>query len=204
MAANAPASVFTLKYRAERRERWNWYKRSFLSPRGLWGYWLVVALVMSVVVLGIQIMGYPVGISGYVFAAAILIVLLGFFVTYPQVAYNPRERTLIVSEKGIESTVGTAVGKRAWQDVASITDYGETIAIVIAGGTRFGPFWIRTLNGNAFIIPNRAFANPTQRAAFLEDTQAWHAAKRMSFPRFSMTRYYADEDATPDDAIARV
>jgi len=202
MGDNAAAPKFTLKYCADRRERWNWYWRSFLSPRGLWGYWLVVAFVISIAVLGIQTMGYPVGVSGYVLGAALLIVLLVFFVTYPQVAYNPRERTLVASEKGIETAVGTAVGKRSWQDVASITDYGETIAIVIAGGTRFGPFWIRTLNGNAFIVPNRAFANPVQRAAFLEQIQEWHKAHALRFPRFAMTRYYADIDATPEAAMS--
>jgi hypothetical protein len=199
--ASIDTPSFTLKYRADRRERWNWYRRSFLSPRGLWGYWLVVALAISIVVLGIQTMGYPVGMSGYVIGAAVLILLLVFFVTYPQVAYNPRERTLIVSEKGIETSLGTATGKRSWQDVSSIADFGETIAIVIAGGTRFGPFWIRTLNGNAFIVPNRAFANPVQRAAFLEHIQAWHKAQALSFPRFAMTRYYADVDATAEAVV---
>ena len=68
-------------------------------------------------------------------------------------------------------------------------------------GTRFGPFWIRTLNGNAFIIPDRAFANLVQRAAFIEQIKVWHEANQLSFPRFSMTRYYADIDVA--DAVLR-
>jgi hypothetical protein len=201
MGASIAAPSFTLKYRAERRELWNWYKRAFWSPRGLWGYWLVVALVSSIVVMGIQTMGYPIGASGWFIAATLLIVLLGFFVIYPQAAYKARERTLTASEKGIETTIGDIFARRAWQDIASITDLGDTIAIVVAGGTKIGPAWIRTVNGNAFVIPDRAFANPVQRADFLEHIAAWHKAQALSFPRFSMARYYADIDAPADAAV---
>ena len=196
MADSASVPSFTLKYVADRRELSNWYRRSFFSPRGLWGYWAITIAAIVAVTLAVEAMAHRFAPSIFVIAGAAVLLLLSFFVLFPQATYKRLERTLIVSDRGIETTIGGVLASRSWRDVAAITDYGETIAVVIAGGARFGPVWIRTLNGNAFVIPNRAFEDPASRSRFLEQIMAWHAAQRLRFPRFAMERYYAVDPET--------
>jgi len=104
--------------------------------------------------------------------------------------YKARERVLQVSADGIDTSIGEMSGHRDWKDISSIVDRGEFIAAVVAGGIPFGIFWLRTRNGNAFIIPTRAFVTASERAAFLQQARNWHMANAARFPRFSRSRYY--------------
>lgn len=65
---------------------------------------------------------------------------------FPQVAFKSKERTLVVNEKGIWTSIGKIKATVRWEEIAAIDSTPNEIII-----TR--------KNHNAFIIPRRAFPN---------------------------------------------
>jgi hypothetical protein len=80
--------------------------------------------------------------------------LILFFVLYPQLRFKPKERTLVVDEAGVFTTIGRRSGMRKWAEISSITEDGDFIILHVA-------------NRNAFIVPPRAFRTLAERAEFL-------------------------------------
>jgi hypothetical protein len=74
-------------------------------------------------------------------------------------------RTLSISPGGMDTSIGNLAGAVPWSKVHAIWDAGQHIFVL---GTN--------LNGMA--IPNRAFADPGQRAHFLAAAQQFLAAAR--------------------------
>lgn len=182
--------IFTLMYRLERRELMKWYWWAWCQPRGLWSYWLVVWLAVVAVCYFFRVAVHPRAPVDLALFLAIAFGICVFFILYPQIMYKARERVLRATEVGLDTSIGAVSGNRSWKDIASITDRGSYIAITVAGGIPLGFFWLRTFNGNAFIIPNRAFGGSSERLAFLETIRTWHAKHALSFPRLSRRRYY--------------
>jgi hypothetical protein len=185
--------VFSLTYAVKRSELWRWYWSRWARWDGLWRYWLVLGILTFGIVLGLR---YAIAhdINSADVAAALLptAILFGFFVVFPQMAYKPRQRRLFVNATGIDTSIGELSAKRSWKDISAIYDQHEFIAAVVAGGIPLGPFWIRTRNGNSFVVPNRAFRDVQERQAFLRAILSWHQSVALRFPRFSRTRYYAE------------
>lgn len=152
---------FTLRYRARRAEIWRYYWRAWRSR--LWIYWLAIP-VGALTIFGLSLWGRPLETRDLWLAAGMAAATLLFFVLYPQLRFKPEERVLTADSIGIRSTIGKRSGARTWQEFSEIRDTGETIALVVAKTT------------NAFVIPNRAFADALERADFLESARAWHAA----------------------------
>lgn len=89
-------------------------------------------------------------------AITVLLVLL------PQILFKCAERTLTVGPEGWSTQIGKLSGSRRWADVVSIQD-GMNL-IIITGK-----------NGNALIVPNRAFPDLASRRQFLADVRYWHS-----------------------------
>jgi hypothetical protein len=70
------------------------------------------------------------------------------------------ERTLCVSEQGIETEIGAINAQIPWRKVGVVRDAGQYVLIARA-------------NGNAFFIPSRAFSGPDQKAQFLNEICHW-------------------------------
>lgn len=192
MTTNLRASdqAFVLRYRVERAEIWMWYWWAWRQPRGLWSYWVAIGALIAACCYFFRTVERPSTATDVVASLAVAFAICAFFILYPQLMYKGRERVLQVSAAGIDASVGTMSSHRDWQDIASIIDRDAFIAAVVAGGIPFGLFWLRTRNGNAFIIPNRAFESASERVAFLQQARSWHAANALRFPRFSRSRYF--------------
>jgi hypothetical protein len=80
--------------------------------------------------------------------------VISFFVAFPQLAFKSDERTLIITARGLQTTIGKKAGSMSWDDVARIEDTGGFIYIV-------------RKNLKALIIPCRAFESHQERADFL-------------------------------------
>lgn len=181
---------FTLRYKLERGEIWRRYWSRWARWDGLWRYWLFITAAVIAGTIGIRSLDHTISINDFGLAIMIVFGVILFFIVFPQLAYKPRERLMTVDESGIDSSIGSLSAHRGWKDIASIADSRDFIAGVVAGGIPLGFGWVRTRNGNAFIIPNRAFENLDQRTIFLQTIKAWHGAKAVRFPRLSWTRYY--------------
>lgn len=82
-------------------------------------------------------------------AAAIL-----FMVLYPQLRFKPQKRILTLDAGGVSTVIGRRSRTRTWAEISSIAEDGDLIIL-------------RTANGNAFIIPPRAFQAAAERDEFL-------------------------------------
>jgi hypothetical protein len=93
-----------------------------------------------------------------------------FFALWPQIRFKPAERTLSVNPSGWTTSIGDVTGARAWNEIREIVEAPGTICIV---GT----------NGNALVIPRRAFNTEAARHRFLADIRQWHQAATPERPR---------------------
>ena len=190
VSPNEDAPRFSLRYTVKRSEIWLWYWSAWARWDGLWRYWLVVAAPVAAGTLLIARSDHSLGSVDFAHAVGAVSIAFLFFVVFPQLAYRPRERKLAISSTGIDTSIGSLSGHRGWRDIASIEDHGDFIALVVAGGIPLGIGWIRTQNGNAFVIPTRAFASAAQRQALLHQAVGWHSAQAAHFPCFAWKRYF--------------
>lgn len=72
---------------------------------------------------------------------------------FPMLTFKPQERTLLVNERGIETTVGTISGSVPWQDIQEVREDGDYLVI-------------QGRNKNAFIVPPRAFQTAQAKSEF--------------------------------------
>ena len=72
---------------------------------------------------------------------------------YPQLMFKSQKRTLEIKRDGISTTVGRRSGKSSWRDIQAVSQKGT--GIVILGR-----------NGNAFVVPLRAFSSHADRDRF--------------------------------------
>jgi len=130
--------------------------------RRLWRFHLALS---STIFLGIWLVGgpsYQSAVAGLLAAA----IATPWLPLWPLLRFKPEERWLRIDQVGIETTIGRHQGRRPWSEVASIDDTDGTI-------------YISGRNGNAFVIPTRAFATPLERIAFLDAAMNWwRLAKR--------------------------
>lgn len=149
----------TLRYRSSRGEVWRWYWQAWRQR--LWKVHVVAALVLSLLMPGLKAAGHYAGWA--VWFVALLPVVIALGALFPQVMFKRAERTLTVDARGWSTRVGRASGARTWAEVASIAD--EAGGVILTG-----------TNGNALIIPERAFADASARQQFLADIRKWKSA----------------------------
>jgi hypothetical protein len=153
---------FKIEYSSRRKEIWNWYWRAWRER--FWKIHLIVILL----VVGTGC--FYANIQGTLSATTFLLSLcLGFLlilgmVIYPQVMFKSQLRTLEISPDGISTTRGTCSAKRTWNDIQSVSDQDGNIVVL-------------GRNGNAFIVPPRAFASMEEFQRFLSFAQSMVAKK---------------------------
>ena len=81
--------------------------------------------------------------------------------------FKPHERMLRLTPEGWDSTIGSKSGSKSWKATRGLAETPEGLLIV-------GD------NGNAMVVPARAFTDESHRAAVVADVRSWFAASRVS------------------------
>ena len=143
--------TFKIEYASKRSEVWNWYWRSWL--RSLWKVHLAAFLVVSASVY-VLAGGQSRSVWSVFDAIGIGVLTVSVMPLYPQLMFKPQVRVFEVDADGIQTSIAKRSAKLAWGDIRSISE--DQGYIVFTGK-----------NGNAFIIPPRAFASPIMQDEFL-------------------------------------
>ena len=154
--------LYTLRYAVTRLEVWRWYWRAWARPAGLWRTHLglgVSAAAGASVVQGWARMDWLFIVVDVTVCTAVLMVLLPL---WPQLKFKSQVRTLEVDERGYRTVIGGRTGERTWSEIQSVQDDGETVILT-------------TRQGNAILVPRRAFAGVVDRGQFVADIRRWHA-----------------------------
>jgi hypothetical protein len=151
----------TIEYASARAEVWKAYWRAWASPRGLWIFHVAVGLLIATVMempsrAHLHMVKF---VSIWLAVSAASTVLLSL---WPQVKFKKAVRSMTVDPTGFTTTIGSLSGTRTWQEVHRIEDTGEEILIV-------------GINGNAMVVPRRAFEDVDARSRFLRDARVWHS-----------------------------
>lgn len=148
----------TLEYASARAEIWRAYWRAWARPRGLWIYHVLLGLPPALLV-GSDSGHFDLGQFAIVWAVATL-ACTTFLPLWPQIKFKAAVRSLTVDASGFRTTIGNLSGSRSWAEIDRIEDTGKDILIV-------------GKNGNAMVVPQRAFQSPQERASFIRDVQKW-------------------------------
>ena len=166
--------ALVLRYRSTRAEVWQWYWRCWRAPRGLWRIHL--SLFIGVFAFSLwqltQLRGTLAANVPLAFCLAL--VAIAWMPLWPLISFKPQERVLTLDEAGATTTIGSKSGSISWNEVAAVEDQPGVIAI-------------RRSNGNAFLIPDRAFASPEERATVFSCLKRWWVAAVPTATRGSTT-----------------
>ena len=154
--------MYTLRYAVTRAEVWRWYWRAWARPAGLWRIHVLLGVTTALGVLAVQGLAR---IDWLYIVVDVAVCTAGFVVLlplWPQLNFKPEVRTLEVDEGGYRTVVGRYKGKRAWSEIQSVHDDGTTVVLTAR-------------QGNAMLVPQRAFAGAVDRGQFVADIKTWHA-----------------------------
>ena len=163
MSLDRQAKMHTVSYTSTRGEIWRWYWRAWARPAGLWRYHVFIGLFIAAAY------GTRDGFENFAIGRFFVTLLVAMplcvllFSLWPQLRFKAERRSLTINADGWTSRVGKISGSRAWADIRAIEDSDDTIAII---GN----------NGNALIVPRRAFPDEEARREFINDARCWHAA----------------------------
>jgi len=105
----------------------------------------------------------PLSIASY--AVSFLVVfplIVVLLAAWPQIKFKPQERTLRVGPEGWSTAIGKASSSRAWSEIALVYLSDDAVEI-------------QNTDGNAMIVPLRAFAGREQMEQFSQDAHVWHS-----------------------------
>jgi hypothetical protein len=157
--------AFQVEYSSTRGEIWHWYWRVWRQR--LWKIHAAI-MVLTVFMLVARVVRGGSGVQqDLLLIAGCGGLALLWFVLHPQLLYKPQLRRLAMDAEGLSTTIGRHSGQRRWDEISAIENYKD--AIIIQGR-----------NGNAFIVPDRAFASRAAREAFLAFAQSKLAASQRS------------------------
>jgi hypothetical protein len=155
--------MYTIRYSSTRSEVWRWYWRSWARRGGLWRHHALLSLSVAALLTA------SVGLRTFIFvrfvatAAVTMLACIALFPLWPQIRFKPMTRELTIDAEGWKTTIGKLSGARPWKEVRAIEATEGTIAIV-------------GVNGNALILPGRAFPTEKERQAFLAGARSWHVS----------------------------
>jgi hypothetical protein len=149
----------TLRYRSSRVEIWRIYWRAWRKK-----FWVIHVVVAAY--LG-WLCSNNTRVSIALWFAAWLPVVVICLAAFPQIMFKPQERTLHLTPEGWSTTIGRKSGSKPWKEIRGMADTPEGLVIVGA-------------NGNAMVVPQRAFSDESHRAAVVADVRSWFAASRAS------------------------
>ena len=152
--------MHTIEYTSSRSEVWRWYWRAWAKPSGFWLLHLCLGVLFAagVALTAREPFSFTRSTLLALTAMAVCVALLPL---WPQIRFKPSHRSLTIEPAGLRTTIGKLSGSRSWSEIGAIVETGDEI--VISGK-----------NGNAFIIPRRAFKDEGHRQEFLRDAQTWH------------------------------
>jgi hypothetical protein len=150
----------TLQYTSSREEIWRWYWRQW--RRWLWIFHAFFALVILGIAFTAQSDTFTFTPLRVFYALLAIAATEGFFIGFPQLAFKAQTRTFTVNETSISTKIGRQSGSVNWSQIRTIEDTQGEITIA-------------RRNGNAFIIPQRAFRSQAERTDFLSKITNWHA-----------------------------
>ena len=159
----AEASSITVRYSLCRGEVWRYYWRAWARAKGLWRTHAAVRVLAAAIRFAARA---PSHVSVLELAGAWTLGLLAALLLlplWPLLKFRREERVLTLRPEGLTTSIGSLQGKRRWEEVGVVRQDDNGVLIVAR-------------HGSAFIVPNRAFADGVQRAAFLNAAQRWHAA----------------------------
>ena len=137
-----------VKYVSQRSEIWSWYWSQWRKK--LWkvhAAYIVAAVALEFI---LSKASYLVRLEQ---GLVVAFVVVGFMVICPQLKFKAAERTLRLDGDGIAGVIGRTRYQRPWKSVRLVEDRGDSLALVMA-------------NGNAFVVPDRAFADAIERDHF--------------------------------------
>ena len=152
----------TIKYTLTRTELVRSYLQSMAGSARFRRTILIYSAAVGVFSLVVRGVLYRAVTSRDILAA--LAWMAGVFVFMPLWLFlrgKTAKRTLTVSAEGISTQIGSHKGDIPWSNVKVVADVSRHVLIIV-GAT-----------GNAFLIPNRAFQGPDQRAQFLTQIDSW-------------------------------
>lgn len=153
----------TIEYVSSRAEVWRTYWRCWARPAGLWRIHVAIALGVGLAwELLLHESDWRLDRLAAVAAAAGL-ACITLFPLWPQLRFKSAKRALTIDPMGFKTKIGNVSGERNWQEIAAVEDRGDEILIFVR-------------NGNALVVPRRAFRDDAARAKFLNDAKAWHLA----------------------------
>ncbi len=142
----------TVTYVSRRNEVLKWYWRAW--RRRLWKLHVIIFLSVAIV-FAINFYGkVPGSIQEWGTVALVGFAPLLLLFTYPMLAFKSKSRVLTADENGIDTTIGITRRIVPWSDVVDVREDGEAVVI-------------ERRNGNAFIVPVRAFKSGETRRQFL-------------------------------------
>jgi hypothetical protein len=152
--------IYTLRYSSLRSEVWRWYWKEWKTR--LWRIHVFIATFFCIGLVGIgHKSADPVIWANYFFDTMLIITIISSAI--PQILFKSQERTLNIGPEGWDTQIGKKKCARGWNEVASIRE-------------EFGKVIITNKNGNAFIVPERAFLTTEDRERFTNDIMQWHAS----------------------------
>ncbi|MEJ2743581.1 MAG: hypothetical protein P8176_14165, partial [Gammaproteobacteria bacterium] len=95
------------------------------------------------------------------YSIAVFPIVVVFFAAFPQILFKSKYRTLEVGPEGWVTKIGEISGTQKWSEIESVENVKDSIQI-------------KGKNGNALIVPSRAFESLTNMEKFFSDVQAWH------------------------------
>jgi hypothetical protein len=153
--------TITLTYRSSRSEVWRWYARAWSSR--LWRVHLAYFVGTTALVLWQRSRIHALEARDLAIAMGLGALGVVFFALWPQLRFKPQERVLTLDERGAHTVIGAQSGSVPWAEVASVEVKQGVIAIT-------------GKNGNAFLIPSRAFATDDERLRVVRLIEGWHRA----------------------------
>jgi hypothetical protein len=139
---------------------WRWYWRAWARPLGLWRFPVAFSLLFAT---AWTLQDKSADVAGFVAEFVVAFpVFVVFSALWPQIRFKSEARILTIDPKGWTTRIGKLQASRTWNTVRSIEDSSNAITLVSS-------------NGNALIVPNRAFPTPAAREEFLHDARRWQA-----------------------------
>jgi hypothetical protein len=157
---------YSLRYSSTRAEIFRWYYRSWKKDLCRIHFFVAVAVGVEFILSESSFSSLQ-PITWFTFTLAIFPVVVIIFAAYPQIMFKPHERILIVGPESWSSQVGNKSGSKCWTEVASV-DTNKDNAVIIT-----------SKNGNALVVPVRAFESIAQQKQFTMDVCLWLKTKHL-------------------------
>ena len=153
----------SVQYSSTRHEIYLWYLNMW--KKKIWKVHLLIFCVpIFLIALPMVVGKKPVDMETILGSIAAGAALVGAMWAYPLLMFKPSPRTVTADESGIKTSIGKKATSRSWADIGAVNESAE------------GGVIISVRNGNAIIVPPRAFYSAKIRADFVEAARNWHRA----------------------------